>query len=300
VSHFKNKREIRYSLKTDSKKLAIKRARAYRVQFESIIDGLMANNHETARVKLIVNDILADKSKTQQGVENKFVSDMLAGIDSETQNTIDSNLAEMRLITYVDQNGNTTSIDYNGDVEKETQAYLVMQGVTPAKAAPNPIGKKFSEHLKSFIAYQTRPELKDGWNSPDTQKIKTGILKHFCNDIGDLTTDQFDWERAKEYVRWAHFMPTLFRNTRGKRFLDVTVDAILTGAFDASEYPKRKPSTIQVDLKTVASFLEWIRKHERVASLQESVDVLSTAVGEINPVIIQCNLSWPVILAVTK
>ncbi|MBT9098605.1 hypothetical protein KFZ76_12930 [Methylovulum psychrotolerans] len=34
--HFKNKKEIRRSLQTDSRKLALKRARAVRVEFETI------------------------------------------------------------------------------------------------------------------------------------------------------------------------------------------------------------------------------------------------------------------------
>jgi len=38
--HFKNKREIRYSLKTDSKKIALRRARLYRVRVDMIIEQL--------------------------------------------------------------------------------------------------------------------------------------------------------------------------------------------------------------------------------------------------------------------
>lgn len=38
--HFKNKREIRYSLKTDSKRLAVRRARIYRVRVDSLLEQL--------------------------------------------------------------------------------------------------------------------------------------------------------------------------------------------------------------------------------------------------------------------
>ncbi len=46
--HFNNKKEIRRSLQTDSRKLAIKRARVYRVEFESIVDKLMSKNEYSA------------------------------------------------------------------------------------------------------------------------------------------------------------------------------------------------------------------------------------------------------------
>ena len=42
-SHFDNRKEIRRTLQTDSRKLAIKRARVYRVEFEKIVDQLMSN-----------------------------------------------------------------------------------------------------------------------------------------------------------------------------------------------------------------------------------------------------------------
>ncbi|MFA5922379.1 MAG: DUF6538 domain-containing protein [Methylococcaceae bacterium] len=78
--HFKNKKEIRRSLQTDSRKLAIKRARVYRVQFESIVDQLMSKDNITSeRVRLIVDSLLTDKTKIQADVEEKFVAGMLAG-----------------------------------------------------------------------------------------------------------------------------------------------------------------------------------------------------------------------------
>lgn len=46
--YFNNKKEIRRSLQTDSRKLAIKRARIYRVEFESIVDQLMRKNEYSA------------------------------------------------------------------------------------------------------------------------------------------------------------------------------------------------------------------------------------------------------------
>jgi integrase len=51
--HFKNKKEIRRSLQTDSRKLAKKRARAVRVEFEIIIDELMSKKEKTFRVNYI-------------------------------------------------------------------------------------------------------------------------------------------------------------------------------------------------------------------------------------------------------
>ncbi|HEY8098270.1 MAG TPA: DUF6538 domain-containing protein, partial [Methylobacter sp.] len=66
-SHFNNKKEIRRSLQTDSRKIATKRARIYRVEFESIVDQLMTNPDSTKeRAKRIVDNLFADKTKTEK------------------------------------------------------------------------------------------------------------------------------------------------------------------------------------------------------------------------------------------
>lgn len=61
-SHFENKKEIRRSLQTDSRKLATKRARVYRVQFESIVDQLMSKVDNTSeRAKQVIGSLFAEK-----------------------------------------------------------------------------------------------------------------------------------------------------------------------------------------------------------------------------------------------
>jgi len=62
--HFKNKREIRYSLKTDSKKLAVRRARLYRVRVDNLLEqlGSMAKD-ETITTELMHFFSMIDGSK---------------------------------------------------------------------------------------------------------------------------------------------------------------------------------------------------------------------------------------------
>ena len=74
-NHFKHKREIRYSLKTDSKRLALPRSRLYRVRIDNILERLTCmsgSDGDTFRTGLMTHvSIFGGETKVNYGDDNK-------------------------------------------------------------------------------------------------------------------------------------------------------------------------------------------------------------------------------------
>ncbi|WP_150107878.1 DUF6538 domain-containing protein [Methylobacter tundripaludum] len=305
-SHFNNKREIRRSLQTDSRKIATKRARIYRVEFESIVDQLMTNPDSTKeRAKRIVDNLFADKTKTEKDATEQFAERMR---NNATQSNDD--FSKTQYITFLDAFDKLVTIN-TGDDEQDAKIYQMIKPAlneaglaqrekraeelhqaqlaaiaeqpTPAPTkSTNP--KKLSAYLEDYIEYQTAPSTKDGWNSPSTIKNMTKALKIFCSDVGDIPAAAFGWDEAKQYIKLAHNIPVYFRNkTHGWKFEGITIESILDDNIDTSKFKTRKPSTVWGDLKIVRSLLEWIRSEERVKELQDAVEALDKAIRRIDP-----------------
>jgi hypothetical protein len=88
--HFDDRKEIRRSLGTDSRKLAIKKARAFRVLFENIIDRLTIPN-EQMKTKLItfvdlnLNTVTVDTGNHKDDAE---IYNLIKPLESESEKLI--------------------------------------------------------------------------------------------------------------------------------------------------------------------------------------------------------------------
>ena len=184
-SHFNNKKEVRRTLQTDSRKLAIKRARIYRVEFEKIVDELMSKSDKTTeRAKKIIDELFADKTKLQAAAEKKFVDGMF---NKPVSNEIDKDNIRIDFITITNNLGEIITIDY-GDIDKDTAVFNSIkpvetehdrairekreeelhQATLKALVAPThssaPVAtinpKLLSEYLVDYIKHQINPNRK--------------------------------------------------------------------------------------------------------------------------------------------
>ncbi|WP_262964410.1 site-specific integrase [Methylobacter psychrophilus] len=310
LQHFDNKKEVRRSLQTDSRKLAIKRARVYRVEFEKIVDDLMSKSDNTSeRAKKIIDELLADKTKLQAEAEEKFVDGMF---NKSVSKEVDEDHTRIDFITFYDELGRLVTID-TGDDNKDLELYHLMKPketkqdrttrhkraeeihqaqlraisapaaltATPAKLI-NP--KTLSEYFVDYVKYQTTEGVKDGWTATTTSK-KIGILRPFLL-VCDKPAALFDWDSAKEYIKIAHVIPkSFFSNGQiAKRFnkLGLTVSMLLDDNIDTSSYETRTPSSIGGDIKIARAFLNWIKTEERVKELGDAIEAFDHATRRIS------------------
>jgi len=298
-SHFENKKEIRRSLQTDSRKLAIKRARVFRVQFESIVDQLMSKADNTSeRAKRIFDNLFADKVQA---------TDLLA--THKPDDSFLNDFSKTKLITHVDIFGNTTVIDHGGDIEKEAQAYRLMLApsdaelarqneraeelhqaqlatiaTAPSQVALTPVNpKRLSEYLADYITHKLTPGKKGSWGEGTARQKpnKLNVFRSvFCNKpAASLTRDDMD-----HYVDIAYKIPSNFGNPTYKKFKGVTLDMILTNApeIETLDYVVRGVGTVRDDLKTIRAFLNWVLKRKDASSLQPAINALDNEVSDID------------------
>lgn len=301
-SHFKNKKEIRRSLQTDSRKLATKRARVYRVQFESIVDHLMSKKDNISeRAKRIIDELLADKTKKAEGAERKFVEGMLA-------TKADKDPSKIKFITFIDWNGNPVTID-TGNTEKDAEIYKQIAPIeiekerqrrerreeelhqaqlaaiaasSIAKPAPS-TGKKVSEYLDDYIAYKLTPGKKGSWGE-GTARQKPNKLNVFRSVFGDKPAAALTRDDMESYIDIAYRIPSNFENPTYKKFKDITLDMVLTNApeIEAIDYSVRGAGTVRDDLKTVRAFLSWVLKRKDATSLQPAINALDNEISDID------------------
>lgn len=281
--HFNNKKEIRRSLQTDSRKLAIKRARVYRVEFESIVDKLMSKNEYSAYRVTLEGVTVA----TLPNGEKKIIP---AKIERNLTEGEDTTQYKQYLLNQLREEAKREE-EKAEILQREKRAEELHQAQLAAITAPSqalaptrPINsKKLSAYLEDYIEYQTAPGTKDGWKSPDTRRLKTNMLRLFCSDAGDKPAAAFNWDDAKQYIKLAHSIPPNFRNRlHASKFEGVTLEMILDDNIDTSKFKHRKPSAVCNDLKTVRAFLDWTRSEERVKELQDAIDALDSAIRRID------------------
>jgi integrase len=297
-SHFENKKEIRRSLQTDSRKLAVKRARVYRVQFESIVDQLMSKVDNTSeRAKQIIDSLFAEKIQVTDLTATHKPDESLSNASTET-----------KLITFVDALGNKTIFDHGGDIEKENQAYQLMLAPSDAELAQREKcaeelhqaqlaaiaacgvmepakfgGKKVSEYLDDYIAHKITPGKKGGWSAA-TARQKPNKLNVFRSVFGDKPAESLTRDDMEHYVDIAYRIPSNFENPTYKKFKDITLDMILTGApeIEAVDYSVRGAGTVKDDLKTIRAFLSWVLKRKDATSLQPAINALDNEISDID------------------
>lgn len=154
---FKNKSEIRRSLQTDSKRLATKRARVFRVEFDDIVDKLMKQPSSKAsaeRAKRMTEELFAKEEAVQR----------------------------THLITHLDIAGNLITIDHGNPVEerKTLEALIAAQ----QGQQPTPANNTVSECLDAYIAYKMTPGRKKSWGE-GTARQKPQKLRAFRQLYGD-------------------------------------------------------------------------------------------------------------------
>ena len=262
--HFDNKKEVRRSLQTDSKRLAIKRARAYRVQFENIVDELMNNKPMKTRlitfIDLSMNPVTVDTGDDKQDAE---LYNLIKPTETEEERTTRHKRAE--------------------EIHQaQLRAIAAPAALTTTDKPINP--KKLSEYFVDYVKYQTTDGIKGGWIATSTVK-KIGLLKPFIS-VCDKPAALFDWDSAKKYIKIAHAIPpSFFENGQiAKRFnkAGLTLDMLLDDNIDTSSYETRTPSSIGGDIKTVRSFLNWIKTEERVKELGDAIEAFDHAAKRIS------------------
>ena len=308
-SHFNNKKEVRRTLQTDSRKLAIKRARIYRVEFEKIVDELMSKSDKTTeRAKKIIDELFADKTKLQAAAEKKFVDGMF---NESMPNETDKDNIRIDFITITNTLGEIITIDY-GDIDKDTAVFNSMkpvetepdrairekreeeihQATLKAIAAPtyvtapeltiNP--KLLSEYLVEYIKHQINPNRKGdvGW-SVDTKRNKQTTLTNTFIKYCDKPAASFSWQDAERFVEIMEVLPTNFENpSHSEKFKGLTIEMLLDYDVDTSMYETRLASTVCNNIVTVRAFLTWIKKKQKVKELQDAIDTLGEAKKEMN------------------
>ncbi|MGZ5010338.1 MAG: DUF6538 domain-containing protein [Methylobacter sp.] len=298
--HFKNKKEIRRSLQTDSRQLAIKRARVYRVEFENIIDQLKATPEEMAERARLLDSLKNENVAFERYLEGRTKAILPNGEEKiitgkVTIKTLEESniphrenlLNQLRAEAQREEDRAERAEERTKREKREEELHQAQLAAIAAPTTPPPTKtinqKKLSEYLRGYIKYKTAPSTKDGWTSPSTVKGMVTALENFCSDANDISAAAFDWEQAKRYIKLAHNLPKCFRNKcHAKKFEGVTIETILNDSIDTSQFELRMPSTICNDLKIARAFLEWMRSEERVKELQDAVEKFDNAISKID------------------
>ncbi|MDD5462584.1 MAG: site-specific integrase [Methylococcales bacterium] len=314
--HFNNKKEIRRTLQTDSRKLAVKRARIYRVEFESIVDQLMSKaDNIKEKARRIVDDLFADKAKIAEQQTEHFAVQMRI----EATKSSNDDLSKTQLITFIDLNSNPVTID-TGDHEQDARLYQMLnpapnheelarrekreeelhkaqlaaiaaQAPASFQPVPQPTSKTVSEHLDEYIAHKKTPGKKGTW-SEGTARQKPNKLNVFRSIFGDKPTAALTREDMERYIDVAYKIPSHFENPNYKKYEGVTLDMVLNDApeFESIDYDVRGAGTVEGDLKIVKAFLNWVAKYKDVA-LQIPLNALGNEIADIDHESAKCSFS---------
>jgi hypothetical protein len=301
-NQFNNKREIRRSLQTDSKRLAVRRARGYRVRFDALIDSLMAEYDDTLErsPQADIDALKGEFGAIQATLEGQHTVILPTGEKKKITARIERNLAAMEeaepqkdyLLRQLREEARREQetaemVQRERRAEELHQAQLAAIASSPLTSAPVPVksvSKTFAEYFNDYVKYQTDPITKDGWGSESTAIKKRGVLSCFLSQYGVMNAADFTWQDAKQYVKLARAIPKYFTNpTHKAKFAGLTIDMLLDDSIDTSMYKTRKSSAIWNDLKTVRAFIEWTRAEYRIKELQDAIEELDKEIGRTNP-----------------
>ncbi len=170
---FSNRREIRRFLKTDSRKIAISRARAYKVRFDGILGqlGYMTDNND----------------------EKTFKTE---------------------LVTFASLFGGEVTVDFDGDVEKESQAKLRIQSDELTLAQER--GINFS--TQQLRVESTKSNLPT-WEAFSADYLKQRIKYNYVNT-----------QTASEYQSTYEMLSSFAGSNRS---LDEFDDQLITGFYES-------------------------------------------------------------------
>ena len=283
-SHFNNKKEVRRTLQTDSRKLAIKRARVYRVEFESIVDELMTKLEKGIYHAFEVR-LKGETSITLPNGEKKTITGEikrnLGSIDEDTSKHKEHLLKQLsteaeREVKEADRLHDRAIREKREEELHEAQLKAI--AATTHVTAPTINPKLLSEYLVDYEKYQIDPNTKKGWRaSSQLQKmtILNGFIKHW-----DKSAALYSKEDTQLFIKLAHAMPSYFYvPSHAKKFEDLTIEMLLDDEIDTSmyKYKTRKSSQIFNEITTVRAFLNWIVQEKEVEGLAKAVNACDRA-----------------------
>jgi integrase len=299
-SHFNNKKEVRRTLQTDSRKLAIKRTRVYRVEFEKIVDELMTKLEKGTYIAFETS-LKGETSITLPNGEKKTITGEikrnLGSIDEDTSKHKEHLLKQ--LSTEAERQEKNAYLEHERAIKEKReeelhQAQLKAIALSVQFTAPAPPinAKLLSEYLVDYIKHQTNSNLKKGkkdgkgW-SDETKRNKGTALTNSFIKYCDKPAASFDWQDAKRLIEITELIPTNFENpSHSKKFKDstkdLTIEMLLDVDVDTSMYETRAPSTIANILKTYRAFLNWIATDQKVKALLDPIETLDETIREID------------------
>ena len=281
--HFNNKKEIRRTLQTDSRKLAIKRARAYRVQFEKIVDELMTKLEKGIYHAFEVT-LKGEANVTLPNGEEKTITGEikrnLASLDEDTSKHKEYLLKQ--LSTEAERQEKNAYLEHERIIKEKREQELhqeKLKAITTSvqfSAPPVTINpKKLSEYLPEYIKFQTDPDREEdgGWigASTETRVLTLNNFITYC----DKPAEAFRREDSERYFKILRNIPKQFNNAdRSKKFKDLTIEMLLEDNFDPSPYNTLAQSTRKVYISTVIAFLTWVVDYKYIETLQPAIKEL--------------------------
>ena len=282
--HFNNKKEIRRTLQTDSRKLAIKRARAYRVQFESIVDELMTKLEKGIYHAFEVTLKGEANVTLPSGEEKTIMGEIkrnLASLDEDTSKYKEYLLKQ--LSTEAERQEKNAYLEHERIIKEKREQELhqeklnaiatSVQFLAPA-ATINP--KKLSEYLPEYIKHQTDPDRVEdgGWigASSETRVLTLNNFITYC----DKPAEAFSREDSQKYFKILRNIPKQFNNADHSKKLEncLTIEKFLDDNLDSSTYETLAPSTIGTYIATVTAFLTWMVDYKYIETLQPAIKEL--------------------------
>jgi integrase len=290
-SHFSNKKEIRRTLQTDSRKLAIKRARAYRVKFESIVDELMTKLEKGTYHAFEVT-LKGETSITLPNGEEKTITGEikrnLGSIDSDTTKHKEHLLKQ--LSTEAERQEKSAYFEHERAIKEKREEELhqaQLKAITTSAQFTAPVAtinpKLLSEYLVDYIKHQINPNRKEGkgWGA-EALRNKEPTIKSFIKYC-DKPAASFSWQDALRFIEIMELIPTNFENpSHSKKFKGLTIEMLLDYDVDTSMYQTRATSTVYINIGTVRAFLTWIKTNQKVKELQDPIDTLGEARKEMD------------------
>ncbi|PPK75593.1 phage integrase family protein [Methylobacter tundripaludum] len=281
-SHFENKKEIRRSLQTDSRKLAVKRARVYRVQFESIVEQLMVKEFSAFEVTLEGATVATLPNGEKKTITGK-ITRSLASPDEDTTQHKQYLLNQLREeARREEETAERQQREQRAEEVHQAQLAAITTGTLAGNAAL-PIGKKTTEYLDDYIAHKLTPGKKGSW-SEGTARQKPNKLNVFRSVFGDKPAAELTRDDMNNYIDIAYKIPSNFENPIYKKFKGITLDMVLTNApeIEAIDYGVRGAGTVRDDLKTIRAFLNWVLKRKDETSLQTAINALDNEISDID------------------
>jgi integrase len=301
-NQFNNKREVRRSLQTDSKRLAIRRARVYRVRFDILIDALMSEHDDTAErsPQADIDALKGQFGAIQATFEGQHTVTLPGGKKTTITAKIERNLASMdetdrhkeHLLRQLREEARREQetaemVQHERRTEELHQAQLAAITaaaiLAPSHPSIQPTGKTVSEYLDEYIDYKMTPGRKKSWGE-GTARQKPNKLNVFRSIFGDKPTAALSRDDMESYIKVAYSIPANFSNSdHAEKFKDITLDMILNDSpkLKSFEYKVRGAGTVKEDLKNIKAFLKWVSEKKDI-NLQSPMNALSNEIGEID------------------